>query len=145
MLNSILKKLTILSILSLLFVFAPIATGSNDAVAQDADVNALTGTMCRAFQLATGTAGKTFAAFAIISMGLGFFTGKVSWGLMIGVMAGIAAIFGAPTMVSAIGGEKAMDCEATVKGSACVGSGGEWKNDICTCEKDKKLENNRCE
>ena len=120
MLNSILKKLTILSILSLLFVFAPIATGSNDVFAQDntysaTDANALTGTMCRAFQLATGTAGKTFAAFAIISMGLGFFTGKVSWGLMIGVMAGIAAIFGAPTMVSAIGGEEAMNCEAVLK------------------------------
>ena len=119
MLNSILKKLTILSILSLLFVFAPIATGSNDVFAQDntysaTDANALTGTMCRAFQLATGTAGKTFAAFAIISMGLGFFTGKVSWGLMIGVMAGIAAIFGAPTMVSAIGGEEAMNCEAVL-------------------------------
>ncbi len=120
MLNSTLKKLTILSVLSLLFVFAPIATGSNDAIAQDstqdntADVNALTGTMCRAFQLATGTAGKTFAAFAIISMGLGFFTGKVSWGLMIGVMAGIAAIFGAPTMVSAIGGEEAMDCDTVL-------------------------------
>jgi type IV secretory pathway VirB2 component (pilin) len=119
MLNSILKKLTILSILSLLFVFAPITTSSNDAIAQDTysatDANALTGTMCRAFQLATGTAGKTFAAFAIISMGLGFFTGKVSWGLMIGVMAGIAAIFGAPTMVSAIGGEEAMNCEAVLK------------------------------
>ncbi len=71
--------------------------------------------MCRAFQLATGTAGKTFAAFAIISMGLGFFTGKVSWGLMIGVMAGIAAIFGAPTMVSAIGGEEAMDCDTVLE------------------------------
>ncbi len=35
MLNSTLKKLTILSILSLLFVFAPITTGSNDAIAQD--------------------------------------------------------------------------------------------------------------
>jgi len=120
MLNSTLKKLTILSVLSLLFVFAPITTGSNDAIAEDTtysatDANALTGTMCRAFQLATGTAGKTFAAFAIISMGLGFFTGKVSWGLMIGVMAGIAAIFGAPTMVSAIGGEEAMDCEAVLK------------------------------
>ena len=120
MLNSILKKLTILSVLSLLFVFAPIATGSNNVFAQDntysaTDANALTGTMCRAFKLATGTAGKTFAAFAIISMGLGFFTGKVSWGLMIGVMAGIAAIFGAPTMVSAIGGEEAMDCEAVLE------------------------------
>jgi type IV secretory pathway VirB2 component (pilin) len=133
MLNLILKKLTILSILSLLFIFAPIATGSNEAMAQDADVNALTGTMCRAFDLATGTAGKTFAAFAIISMGMGFFTGKVSWGLMIGVMAGIAAIFGAPTMVAAIGGGDAMDCDSVLEGTDCLNEGGTWDDGACDC------------
>jgi ABC-type maltose transport system permease subunit len=56
---------------------------------------------------------STFAAFAIISCGIGFFTGKISWGLMIGITAGIAAMFGAPTIVAAIAGGNALDCAAS--------------------------------
>ena len=73
--------------------------------------NALTRVMCNALRIVQGSAGKTFAAFAIIAVGIGFFSGKVSWGLMIGVAAGIAAMFGAPTIVAAISGDKAeMNC-----------------------------------
>ena len=50
------------------------------------------------------------AAFAIVSVGIGFFTGKVSWGLLVGVAAGIAAIFGAPSIVSALSGQDEADC-----------------------------------
>lgn len=74
------------------------------------NTNALVTTMCNAMQLVTGNAGKAFAAFAIISLGIGFFTGKISWGLMIGVSMGIAAMFGAPTIVSALSGGSATDC-----------------------------------
>lgn len=74
------------------------------------ETNILTKTMCRALEIVQGTAGKAFAAFAIISVGIGFFTGKVSWGLMIGVAAGIAAMFGAPSIVAAISGEEVKDC-----------------------------------
>jgi type IV secretory pathway VirB2 component (pilin) len=62
-------------------------------------------------QIVTGNAGKAFAAFAILSVGIGFFTGKVSWGLMIGVVAGIAAMFGAPSIVSAITGKSSFNCD----------------------------------
>lgn len=78
----------------------------------DTDDNVLSETMCRVLEIVTGTGGKTFAAFAIVSVGIGFFTGKVSWGLMVGVAAGIAAIFGAPTIVSALSGEGEADCDA---------------------------------
>ena len=67
--------------------------------------NTFAKTMCNAFKIATGSAGKTFAAFAIIATGIGFFSGKVSWGLMIGVAAGIATMFGAPSIVAAISGQ----------------------------------------
>ena len=66
--------------------------------------------MCNVMRITTGNAGKAFAAFAIISVGIGFFTGKVSWGLMVGVAAGIAAMFGAPQIVSAISGRSSVDC-----------------------------------
>jgi type IV secretory pathway VirB2 component (pilin) len=88
-----------------------IALSSSFAFADDADINAFSKVMCRVLDIATGTGGKAFAAFAIISVGIGFFTGKVSWGLMIGVAAGIAAIFGAPSIVAAISGEAGGDCK----------------------------------
>lgn len=75
-----------------------------------ANDNALTDTMCNVLNIVTGNAGKAFAAFAIISVGIGFFTGKISWGLMIGVAMGIAAMFGAPTIVAAISGKGSFDC-----------------------------------
>lgn len=81
-------------------------------IASDAMVNTnvLVDVMCNVLRIVTGSGGKAFAAFAILSVGIGFFTGKVSWGLMIGVAAGIAAMFGANTIVSAITGEGVMDC-----------------------------------
>ena len=92
-----------LSVLGLSSIFLAMASGA--AFANDIEINAFSKTMCRVLGIATGTGGKAFAAFAIISVGIGFFTGKVSWGLMIGVAAGIAAIFGAPSIVSAISGD----------------------------------------
>lgn len=80
-------------------------------VTASATSNSLTRVMCNALRIVTGSAGKTFASFAIIAVGIGFFSGKVSWGLMIGVAAGIAAMFGAPSIVAAISGETSqMNC-----------------------------------
>lgn len=90
--------------------------GNEESGAQaTADNNILSTTMCRVLKIVTGTGGKTFAAFAIVSVGIGFFTGKVSWGLMVGVAAGIAAIFGAPSIVSALTGDAAADCDSLIE------------------------------
>jgi len=103
-------KVTMLSFF--LFAIAPVILPlASDAFASTTtDDNALTDAMCNAFQIVTGSAGKAFAAFAIISVGIGFFTGKVSWGLMIGVAAGIAAMFGAPSIVAVISGKSSFEC-----------------------------------
>ena len=85
-------------------------TTPDNPVVATANDNALVDTMCNALKLVTGNAGKAFAAFAIISLGIGFFTGKVSWGLMIGVALGIAAMFGAPTIVAVLSGKDAYSC-----------------------------------
>ena len=81
-----------------------LAQGTAD-VAANISSNSLTRVMCNALKIVTGSAGKTFATFAVIATGIGFFTGKVSWGLMIGVAAGIATMFGGPSIVAAISGE----------------------------------------
>ena len=115
-LSSFLAKISLLSFFFLAVAPAIVPVLSSDAHAQttttsaNASSNILVSTMCNAMKIVTGNAGKAFAAFAIISVGIGFFTGKVSWGLMIGVAAGIAAMFGAPSIVSAITGNSSFDC-----------------------------------
>jgi len=83
-----------------------------DSTTTVSDKNAFVATICNVLKIVTGNGGKAFAAFAIISLGIGFFTGKVSWGLMIGVAAGIAAMFGAPTIVAAVSGTTSYDCRS---------------------------------
>jgi len=111
-------KITIMSLFILMVTSAVLPSFSANAQAPapapaapaTANNNALVDTMCNALKLVTGNAGKAFAAFAIISLGIGFFTGKVSWGLMIGVAMGIAAMFGAPTIVAVLSGKDAYSC-----------------------------------
>lgn len=93
------------------FFAADASAQTSTSISSGVNSNVLVDTMCRAMQIVTGNAGKAFAAFAILSVGIGFFTGKVSWGLMIGVAAGIAAMFGAPSIVSAITGRTSFNCE----------------------------------
>jgi type IV secretory pathway VirB2 component (pilin) len=110
-----LTKVTLLSFLLLSIAPALLPISSDALAALDGETsedNALTEAMCNAYNIITGTAGKAFAAFAIISVGIGFFTGKVSWGLMIGVAAGIAAMFGAPSIVAVLSSGTAFTCAA---------------------------------
>ena len=97
--------LTLLPILSSNFGLASEALAQNLDASANISSNSLTRVMCNALKIVTGGAGKTFATFAVIATGIGFFTGKVSWGLMIGVAAGIATMFGGPSIVAAISGE----------------------------------------
>ena len=118
-----LKLFTILFLVTSMISIVPALGGAfvKDAKAQVSNAsynissNSLTRVMCNALRIVTGSAGKTFAAFAIIAVGIGFFSGKVSWGLMIGVAAGIAAMFGAPSIVAAISGQDTdMACSSSV-------------------------------
>lgn len=113
--SSFLFKIAILSFIFLAVtpIFLPLCDAfAQSTTSSSANSNVLVDTMCNVMKIITGNAGKAFAAFAILSIGIGFFTGKVSWGLMIGVAAGIAAMFGAPTIVSAITGKSAYDCSS---------------------------------
>lgn len=91
---------------------APGEQQGDDERPTGADDTKLSTVMCNVLDIVTGKAGKVFAGFAVVSVGIGFFTGKVSWGLMVGVAAGIAAIFGANSIVSALSGETEANCDA---------------------------------
>lgn len=103
--KNLLRKFLVIFFLAV--SLAPLAI-SKPAHAGDnfSDDNAMTRSMCNVMIFVTGGAGKTFAAFAIIAVGVGFFSGKISWATMIATAMGIAAIFGAPTIVAAITGSK---------------------------------------
>ncbi|MFM2200581.1 MAG: hypothetical protein RL769_636 [Pseudomonadota bacterium] len=113
--QSLIKKIVLTSVIAgsanIISLSEALASpGVYTTVSTTVSSNTLTEVMCNILRISTGNAGKAFAAFAIISVGIGFFTGKVSWGLMVGVAAGIAAMFGAPQIVSAISGKSASDC-----------------------------------
>lgn len=86
-------------------------TGGNTTPAANNITNNIEIVLCRAMNAVTGGVGKTFAAFAVIAVGIGFFSGKISWGAMLGIALGIAAMFGAPTIVAALTGEDAFYCD----------------------------------
>lgn len=81
---------------------------------QEALASAFVAEMCNVTNIVTGTAGKLVAAVAVVGVGIGFFTGKVSWGLLVGVTVGIGTMFGAPSIVSAISGSPTFVCEQDV-------------------------------
>lgn len=106
------KKVKLTLFLSLVASFMLLA-GNAHATAT-ATENAIAELLCNAMLLLTGGAGRTFAAFAVIGVGLMFFGGKVTWGVMVGVAVGIGAIFGAPSIVSAITGGEEVVCGTQV-------------------------------
>lgn len=115
-LSAFLARVALLSLFFLTVAPAVVPALVSDAKAQTStsstvNDNVLVTTMCNMMKIITGNAGKAIAAFAIVAVGVGFFTGKVSWGLLVGVTAGVAAMFGAPTIVSAISGKSAYDCQ----------------------------------
>lgn len=107
------KQFFVFSLFTILFL----ALSTNNALASGTsafDKNVMTAVLCRVMNLVTGGIGKTFAAFAIIAMGVGFFSGKVSYAAMIGVTLGIAAMFGAPAIVNLMAGGDAFKCEDVI-------------------------------
>ena len=95
--KGMLKKLLFLSLFMVLFVGAAYAETTDPMEA----------TLCNIYLFITGGIGKTICAFTIIGVGIGFFTGKVSWGVLIGVALGIASLFGGPAIMQAIAGGEA--------------------------------------
>lgn len=80
-----------------------------DALAQlydktNTDSSVIGGLLCNVGAWFTGTVGQGIATLAIIVIGIGALMGKVSWGMAIIVGLGVAVIFGAPTIVSELGG-----------------------------------------
>ena len=65
-------------------------TNAGDGIAQ---------VLCNVIEIAQGATGKTIATLVIISMAIGLFLGKITWGVAIAVAVGMGVLFGANTVV----------------------------------------------
>ena len=77
---------------------------ANAAQAAAGDSNAIEQVFCNVVLILTGTTGKAIATVAVIAVGVGALLGKISWGMALIVALGVALIFGAASIVLALGG-----------------------------------------
>lgn len=89
---------------NLTLVFAVIICATLVSDAAYASSNAIEEVFCNVVALLTGMTGKAVATVAIIAVGVGALLGKISWGMALIVALGVALIFGAASIVDALGG-----------------------------------------
>ena len=80
--------------------------------------------LCNVIAVAQGATGKTIATLVIISMAIGLFLGKITWGVAIAVAVGMGVLFGANTVVSFV---SSSDGKGTGDVCTTLGAGGESK------------------
>jgi type IV secretion system protein VirB2 len=92
-------------LLALVAVCVGAAVLPGSASAQMAgDSNAIEQVFCNVVLILTGTTGKAIATVAVIAVGVGALLGKISWGMALIVALGVALVFGAASIVLALGG-----------------------------------------
>lgn len=67
-------------------------------------------TLCNAVAILRGTPVKVIASIMVMAVGAGFLLGKIDIKLVIGVALGVAVVFGAPTIYSAVTGKDTTTC-----------------------------------
>jgi type IV secretory pathway VirB2 component (pilin) len=116
------KRFLFLLSLTLVFFFsiATFADASTVVAGSATEPMDMQQILCNILGFVTGTVGKTLASFVIIGVGIGFFSGKVSWGLLVGCTLGVSALFGATTIIGMVTGEKTGDSGNVA--SICAGN-----------------------
>ncbi len=72
--------------------------------ADDASNNAISKVLCSVVKALTGTIGQAIATIGVVVLGVGLFTGKLSWTTALATGLGIGIIFGASSLVNWIAG-----------------------------------------
>lgn len=78
---------------------------------------ALDRVLCNIVSFFTGAVGKGIATIALIVIGIGALMGKISWGMALIVALGIALVFGATTLVNALGASGGTGAPGSGQGS----------------------------
>lgn len=101
--------LAVFSILLLLPLFST-ANAQFGEVGNLKNNNDIAITLCNAVVILRGTPVKIVAAIMVMAVGAGFLLGKIDIKLVIGVALGVAVVFGAPTIYSAVTGNDSGSC-----------------------------------
>ena len=96
-------KALVIAIMSLTLISIMPVQNSHASTAAGKDK--VTEILCRANNFIAGGPGKAIAVLIILSLAIGLFLGKVSWGMAIAVAVGMGIMFGAPQIVAAISGQ----------------------------------------
>lgn len=87
---------------TLLLCFTVLLCSSNFSFVYADDPTGIVTIFCNVINQITGGIGKVIAILILISMAIGLFLGKITWGLAIAVMVGMGLLFGASTLVDTI-------------------------------------------
>ncbi len=126
MFNTFLKKINITKLTLLFFAFLTPLILCDNVFASDADPTGIITIFCNVIDQITSGVGKVIAILILISMAIGLFLGKITWGLAIAVMVGMGLLFGASGVVDIIAG------------SAITASGQTNTDNICATVRAKK-------
>jgi type IV secretion system protein VirB2 len=111
----------LLMLIMLLFtLFQPNFAFAQSGQAGNLDNSPISRGLCNVFELVGGNIGKALAIFAIVMVGFGFFSGKFSIALVIGITLGIGILFGAPKIIAALTGEQTVNCKNVTPGDDIV-------------------------
>lgn len=67
--------------------------------------------ICTVIKALSGPIARGVAAFGIIFLGFSLFLGKISWGTGIALAIGLGAVFGAESIVNAMGEDGDLSCD----------------------------------
>ena len=73
--------------------------GDNNSNSVDSASEGITNVLCHVIDVIQGNTGKSISILVIISLAIGLFLGKVTWGVAIAVAVGMGVLFGANTLV----------------------------------------------
>jgi type IV secretory pathway VirB2 component (pilin) len=99
----------------MLLALVVLAPDSANAAAPAATVNAegMGQVVCNIIKQLQGPVARGVAAFGIIFLGFSLFLGKISWGVALALGIGVAAIFGAESIVDAMLGDAGTACTSS--------------------------------
>jgi type IV secretion system protein VirB2 len=85
---------------------------SLSVAAADNDPTGIVTIFCNVINQITGGIGKVVSVLILISLAIGLFIGKLTWGVAISVMLGMGILFGAASVVDTIAGTSGGDATA---------------------------------
>ena len=96
--------------------------------------------LCKTVKYFDKKLASIFAIFAVVMIGIAFFLGKISWGMIVSVIIGIGIIKGATTIIKKVSGQDEGYCESAVTDYSAITNSG---SSSCFTDISSKLNTNK--